>query len=447
MPRAIRDAKLDTEAARLRLKPRKKPYYRLIAAGLHLGYYAGEQKARDGGDRVRRGVWIARRYLGDGAYETERLALADDRSPADGQQVMTFAQAQEAARTWDQKHRAAPGATPLPSVREALAAYGEGRKQRAARAGKDAEARLERHVPADDPLAALPLDKVSAEALAAWRSRRVSALKPATANRLMNDLRAALNGAGRLHRRNLPTGFELEIREGLKGIADATTARKQILTDADVRRVLEGAMAIDPEGDFGRLVLVLAATGCRFGQAAKLTVADVQVAQARIMVPASAKGRAGRSKPPIAIPVGSDVIDALQPAITGRAGHEPLLIRWHHERAPVTPQNAGRLEYVRARREGWDPAEANRMKRPWQEAIAAARLPAAIVPYALRHTSIVRALTKGLPLRLVAAMHDTSVAMIEKHYAAYIVDATEELMRNAITPLAPTPPARLRAIG
>ncbi|WP_144186410.1 tyrosine-type recombinase/integrase [Elioraea rosea] len=444
MPRAIRDAKLDTEAARLRLKPRKKPYYRLIAAGLHLGYYAGEQKARDGGDRVRRGVWIARRYLGDGAYETERLALADDRSPADGQQVMTFAQAQEAARTWDQKHRAAPGTAPLPSVRDALAAYSDTRKQRAARAGKDAEARLERHVPADDPLAALPLDKVSAEALAAWRSRRLSALKPATANRLMNDLRAALNGAGRLHRRNLPTGFELEIREGLKGIADATTARKQILNDADVRRVLEGAMAIDPEGDFGRLVLVLAGTGCRFGQAAKLTVADVQVAQARIMVPASAKGRAGRSKPPIAIPVGSDVIDALRPAMAGRGGHEPLLMRWLHKRAPVTPQNAGRIEWIRDRREPWRVGAD--MARPWDEAIAAARLPAGIVPYALRHTSIVRALTKGLPLRLVAAMHDTSVAMIEKHYAAYIVDATEELMRNAITPLAPTQPARLRAV-
>jgi hypothetical protein len=33
----------------------------------------------------------------------------------------------------------------------------------------------------------------------------------------------------------------------------------------------------------------------------------------------------------------------------------------------------------------------------------------------------------GLPVRLVAALLDTSVKMIEQHYAAYIVDATEDL--------------------
>lgn len=32
--------------------------------------------------------------------------------------------------------------------------------------------------------------------------------------------------------------------------------------------------------------------------------------------------------------------------------------------------------------------------------------------------------------RLVAAVHDTSTAMIEKHYGAFIVDAAEELLRR-----------------
>jgi hypothetical protein len=43
--------------------------------------------------------------------------------------------------------------------------------------------------------------------------------------------------------------------------------------------------------------------------------------------------------------------------------------------------------------------------------------------YALRHSSIVRGLKANLPIRLVAALHDTSVEMIEKHYSAFIVDA------------------------
>ena len=50
--------------------------------------------------------------------------------------------------------------------------------------------------------------------------------------------------------------------------------------------------------------------------------------------------------------------------------------------------------------------------------------------YALRHSSIVRALVAGLPVRLVAAAHDTSVEMIEAHYSAHIIDATEDLHRK-----------------
>ncbi|CAH1653506.1 hypothetical protein BOSEA31B_10939 [Hyphomicrobiales bacterium] len=79
------------------------------------------------------------------------------------------------------------------------------------------------------------------------------------------------------------------------------------------------------------------------------------------------------------------------------------------------------------------------MQRDWKKALTLANVEYA-EPYSLRHSSIVRGLTKGLPVRLVAAAHDTSIAMIEKHYSAYIVDATEDMLRNAITPLA-APPA------
>jgi hypothetical protein len=35
-------------------------------------------------------------------------------------------------------------------------------------------------------------------------------------------------------------------------------------------------------------------------------------------------------------------------------------------------------------------------------------------------------------VRLVAALHDTSVEMIEKHYAAFIIDMTEEMARQTL---------------
>ena len=79
------------------------------------------------------------------------------------------------------------------------------------------------------------------------------------------------------------------------------------------------------------------------------------------------------------------------------------------------------------------------MTRPWAAIIARAGLAAGTIPYALRHSSIVRGLRAGLPVRLVAALHDTSSAMIEKHYAAYIVDAMDELAARAVVPLTTAP--------
>jgi hypothetical protein len=64
--------------------------------------------------------------------------------------------------------------------------------------------------------------------------------------------------------------------------------------------------------------------------------------------------------------------------------------------------------------------------------VALAGIPADTVMYALRHSSIVRGLKKNLPVRLVAALHDTSVEMIEKHYAAFIIDMTEDMARRTL---------------
>jgi hypothetical protein len=40
-----------------------------------------------------------------------------------------------------------------------------------------------------------------------------------------------------------------------------------------------------------------------------------------------------------------------------------------------------------------------------------------------------------LPIRLVAALHDTSVQMIERHYAKWIVDDLNVLAARAVVPL------------
>jgi hypothetical protein len=74
------------------------------------------------------------------------------------------------------------------------------------------------------------------------------------------------------------------------------------------------------------------------------------------------------------------------------------------------------------------------MTRSWKCVVAAAGIEGTI-PYALRHTSIVRGIRAGLPIRLVAAIHDTSVTMIERHYSRWITEGLEELAARAVVPL------------
>ena len=186
--------------------------------------------------------------------------------------------------------------------------------------------------------------------------------------------------------------------------------------------IVEAAFEVDEDGDFGRLILLAAATGARYSQLTALKVADVQVAQGRIMVPGSKKGRAARAKAPVAVPLAADTILRLQPALEGRDELEPLLLRWAY-------RNVGPFKWEKDSRRPWGPAY--EIDKPWSATIAKAEVSPDTVMYALRHSSIVRGLRAGLPVRLVAALHDTSSEMIEAHYSAHIIDATEELARRA----------------
>ncbi len=452
MPRTTPEATLNTRTARAKLKRRPKPYFRLARAGafpVHLGYY----RQADG----RPGTWIARRYLGEQRYGTAALGTADDdpRLPADGKAVLDFDQAQRAALAWADgqmaAERAEKTAANVPTVRRAVEAYIAARKARDAAAGADAELRLTHHV-LGAPLADVALSALTDQHFATWRDglrrggrgerKEAPPLAAGTLARLFNDLRAALRAG--VAKARLPADVLVTIKEGCARPEDASRPRaKQVLADADVRRLVEAAAAQDD--DFGALVLVLAATGARFDQIARATVADFQAGQRRIMVPVSRKGRGSKAQSVVAVPLPDDVVARLRPLAAGRAGHEPLLTRWHHLQE-AGDRAAGRLpRWVRTERKAW--GDAAEMTRPWRAAVAAAKLPGDLVPYCLRHSSIVRGLRAGLPVRLVAAVHDTSVAMIEKHYGAFIVDATEDLLRRAVVPLAPAPPAEVRSLA
>jgi Site-specific recombinase XerD len=260
-------------------------------------------------------------------------------------------------------------------------------------------------------------------------------MKPTTKQRLVNDLKAALNAAYSANRKRLDAKFPAIIRHGLKtdrpdlDEASPVARESQILSDAQVGQLLRGAREIDAEqgwdGDLFRLFVILASTGARFSQVARLRVGDLQRTQKRLMVPVSRKGRDGKTGS-VPVPIGMDVLETLVPVLTGRAKDALLLERWRYM------QVAGTIRWQRSGRGPW--LSASELTRPWQAIRTRANLPDAI-PYALRHSSIVRGIRANLPIRLVAALHDTSVQMIERHYSRWIADGLNELAVRAIVPL------------
>ena len=123
--------------------------------------------------------------------------------------------------------------------------------------------------------------------------------------------------------------------------------------------------------------------------------------------------------------------------VAGRIGSETLLRRWTH-------RQSGPATWERVSREDW--GAASFMQRSWRKALDVARLEY-VEPYVLRHSSIVRMLRKGLPVRIVAGLHDTSTSMIERHYSAHILDLADELARQAVVPLTGATVSPLRVAG
>ena len=422
---------IDTPAKRFRLRPDRNPYWQGVSGGRG-GLSLGFRKTKKG-----EGVWVAKIVL-DGRRIEERIGTPDGDKAVAG--ALAFPRAVEAALAWGRQQAASvdlasetAAAKKIPTVRLAVETYAGVRSARADRTGSEGSLKL--HVFNDQEFSSIKLARLSAQAIEDWRAGLPESLVPSSKNRILNDLRAALNAAAAKYRRVLPAQILAEIKLGTKAETVASAPRRQLLTNAQVRAVVGAAFEVDPDGDFGRLVLLAAATGARFSQLAALTILDFQINNARLMMPSSRKGKDRQPGARAAVPASLDVMDRITPAIAGRAYHEPLLLRWAY-RATGGPGN-----WTKDKRQAW--GRASEVRDLWAKTVNLSGIPDDTVMYALRHSSIVRGLVKNLPVRLVAALHDTSVEMIEKHYAAFIIDVTEDLARQTL--IAFEEPKRLQA--
>ena len=398
---------LDNRTARLSLPVRRKPHaFTTIAPGVALGYRRNRTI----------GAWVVRRATGKGTYWTANLAgIPDDFEASDGEHVLSFFEAQDAARALARgkdSNSSRPG-----TVAEAIADY---ERDLLTRGGNKANARRARAI-LSPALLSKPVSLLTVRELKHLRDGLVArGARPASVNRNCRALKAALNLAAAHDPR---VSNQSAWRIGLAALPDAHTARNVILSDDKVRALIAAAYAEDRA--LGLLVETAAVTGARVSQLARLEIGDLQDDRPdpRLMMPSSRKGRGRKRVERRPVPITPSLAALLRQA----AGEWPA----------IKSDTVADLLLLRADGAPWKPEIAD-YRRPFICAVERTGLnPAKVTLYALRHSSIVRALLASVPIRIVAAQHDTSVPMLEKTYSAHILDHSDTVARRALLDTAP----------
>ena len=394
MPRTIRDAALQTREARGRLKARGKPYYRGIEQGLHVGYRKSGKIA---------GRWLLRRYTGNQGYEFMPLGTADDFADADGIAVLTFKQAQERAQQLARGNARSDGEDRRTvTVAVALDLYEADLRARGAEAANASRVRL--HL--SPILLERPVALLTSKSLTAWRNGLLAGMTRAGADRVCRAFKAALNlVADQSEGAQSRSAWEI----GLKPFGGAAERQRNVVVpDADVLRIV--AAAAQQNKEFALYVEALATTGARPSQVARVRVRDL--GRDFLEMPSSRKGwtqkKISHRRVPIALALAKRLRQAA--AAVGKGDDAFLFTR---------PDGVA-----------WKRTDHS---RPFALTVARAGLdPAIVTIYALRHSSITRQLVAGVPIRVVAALHDTSVLMIEKTYSIEIDKHVDAIVRPAL---------------
>jgi integrase len=397
MAQSIRATNLETRTARLKLPVARKPIWAKMGLGFAIGYRRNQTA----------GTWSVRVADGKGAHWIRAIGTADDYDTADNDVILDFWQAQSRARV------VALGARhdhsgKLVTVAGAVEAYHVSLE---ARGGDIQNAqRILGHLP--DPLAAKTVMLLAARDFAPWREALAAAgLKAASVNRVTASLKAALNLAADQDER---IGNRRAWERGLALLANATESRNVILPEADVRAIISAAYGISG-AEFGLWTEVAAVTGSRPSQIARLEVSDVQADRSdpRLMMPSSRKGRSRKRVERRPVPIPANLASRLATIGEGRARDAVLLLK--RDGAPW-----GKKDH----------------SAPFALARAAAGLGPDVTAYALRHSSVVRQLMAGVPLRVCAVNHDTSTTMLERVYSRHISDVSDTITRVSLIDIA-----------
>jgi integrase len=411
MPRTVRDAKLETRAARDRLHTGQTPHFKTLVPGkLHLGY---RRKKKD-----LPGQWLVRHYLGSERYHVAPLGLADDfQDAADDADVLTFADAQRAALAHKQaRQRRGKGKTVAEAIKDYVA---DVRTERPATADDAEQTAAQLIVPM---LGRIKLTDLTTEDITDWRNALAKQgarlrtkpgekqkFKPApttkdalrarraTVNRILGVLKAALNAAVGPARRD---GITLDPTpwQSVEPFKKVDAARPGFLSIAECKRLINAA---DPMTGFRDLVRAALTTGCRYGELCALEIRDFQ--RGKIYVRES---KSGKSRDVELNPEGVAFFEQLT---AGRA--------------------ADALMFQRGNGSPW---LKSMQARPMREACRGAKIVPAVGFHQLRHTWASLAVMKEMPLMVVARnLGHANTLMVEKHYGHLHDDYIKKAIRAA----------------
>lgn len=410
MARTIRDSKLDSRAARRRLMSDNKLHWRNIHAGLHLGYRKGKRGGR----------WLVRAWSGEEErYATATIGTADDDSDADGIKVLSWSQAQEAARerATDLVAKANGKQVGPYTVADAMADYHR-RLESQGRVAHGSRRRTELYIlPA---LGKIRLDKITADKLRQWLAdtanhpgynrRGEARCWPASgspeqdaenkrrrrdsANRVLAVLKAGLNEAFNEGKCQSNAAWA---SGRLRGFAKASKARGKYLSTPEVKRLVDAA-----QPGFCELVLGALHTGARYGDLTRMDVGDFNAERGLVMC-----GNSKGVKPhPVYLTDPGTLFFKRQTA--NRDAGEPMF------RHPETGQRWQKSQQI----------------RPMKKAAEAASLD--ITFHGLRTTYASHAVMNGVPLNVVAPnLGHSSTRMVERHYGHLADSYVRDTVRRA----------------
>lgn len=415
MARLVRDSRLESREARLRLKMRQEPYWRLISEGIHLGYYRGN----------RGGIWHARvRSEDNKRYIKNALAQADDYSDANGKTILNFSQAQEQARKFAHKtHRSNDLEDNKPyTVATAISDYLADFKANGKKSYYSTETQINAHIlPAfgDKLVSALTFKQLNSwkNKLATTDKRARSSKKikqeqkyitddnndpeyqrrrRATANRIITIFKAILNHA--FHTNRVENN---EAWQKLKPFKNVSEPKIRFLSEEETVRLINAC-----EIHFRALVRAALLTGARYGELILLKISDYNRNNNTIFIHQSKSGK------PRYIPLNQEGINFFDQLIIGK--------------------NSNEFIFTRENGSSW---KKNYQVRPLEAACSISKISPAINFHILRHTYGSALAMRGVPIQVIATVLGHSDTRItHKHYAhlmpSYVADVIKAHLPN-----------------